>query len=332
MEQNAASPGENLRGMKQKHPGKRAFRKELKKNAFLFLMVIPGILVLLVNNYLPMGGVVMAFQKINYKNFAFFGEWVGMKNLSVFLTSPKAALIAKNTLLYNFAFLITGTAGALFFAIGFNELRGKIKSKIYQTVMFLPYFMSWVVITYVVIALLNTRQGLVNNTLQSLFGSSPVNWYMTPAAWPVILVLLNIWKYAGYNSVIYLANLSGFDPAYYEAAAIDGATKWQLIWKITLPLLRPMIIIMTLLQIGRIFSTDIGLFYSVPMIATNGSLSGVTSTIDTYVYTTLMSAGTSGGAVNVAAAAAFLQSVLGFSLVMITNLIVRKLDPDQAMF
>lgn len=310
---------------------KDTFRRELQKNGFLFLMLTPGLVALLINFYLPMGGIAMAFQRINFRKFAFFGDWVGLKNLAVFIKSPRAEVIIRNTLLYNFAFILFGTIVSLFFAIALNELISKLKSRFYQAVMFLPYFMSWVVVTYIVVALLNTDYGVVNKSILSVFGISPVNWYAKPGVWPFILVLLNIWKSAGYNSVMYLACITNLDTAYYEAARIDGATKWQQIWRITLPLLKPMIIILTLLSIGRIFNTDIGLFYSVPMIATNGGLTNVTTTIDTYVYTTLIS-GSSAASINVAAAGAFIQSILGFVLVMATNFVVRKINPENALF
>lgn len=309
---------------------KRKVKSEVRKNRMLFLMMVPGLLVLFFNSYLPMAGLVMAFQKINYRRFAFFGDWVGLKNLEVFFKSPFASILTRNTLLYNFMFIILGTVVALFFSIALNELTGRMKSKVYQTIMFLPYFMSWVVITYIVEAFLSANYGYMNSTILPIFGHQPVNWYATPKYWPVILVLLNVWKSAGYNSVMYLAAITNLDQTYYEAARIDGATRMQQVFKITLPLLKPMIITLTLLSIGRVFNTDIGLFYSVPMIATNGGLMTTTSTIDTYVYINLTNA--SAASVNIAAAAAFLQSVLGFVLVLVTNAVTRKISAENALF
>lgn len=315
---------------KQLRVKKHSGQSEIRKNRMLFLMMVPGLLILFFNSYLPMTGLVMAFQKINFRRFAFFGDWIGLKNLEVFFKSPFASIITRNTLLYNFMFILFGTAVALFFAIALNELTGRIKSRFYQTVMFLPYFMSWVVITYIVEAFLSSEYGYMNSSILPLFGHQAVNWYATPKYWPVIIVLLNVWKGAGYSSVMYLAAITNLDQTYYEAARIDGATKMQQIFKITLPLLKPMIIILTLLSIGKIFNTDIGLFYSVPMIATNGGLMTTTSTIDTYVYINLTNA--SAASVNIAAAAAFLQSFLGFALVLLTNAITRKISAENALF
>jgi putative aldouronate transport system permease protein len=327
---NVSAAAESLPAANPKRKKKSGVRSEMRKNRMLFLMMVPGLLVLLINSYLPMGGLVMAFQKINYRRFAFFGDWVGLQNLDVFFKSPFAAIITENTLKYNFLFIIFGTVVALFFAIALNELTGRRKSKFYQTVMFLPYYMSWVVITYIVAAFLSNDYGFLNKVLLPFFGAQPVNWYASPQYWPTILVLLNVWKGAGYGSVMYLAAITNIDQTYYEAARIDGATKMQQIFKITLPMLKPMIIILTLLSVGKIFNTDIGLFYSVPMIVTNGGLTTTTSTIDTYVYMNLIDS--SASAINIAAAAAFLQSFLGFALVVITNAITKKISAENALF
>lgn len=309
--------------------GRRA-TNELKKNGFLFFMLLPGIAVLLVNSYLPMAGIVMAFQKIDFSRFAFLGKWVGLKNLSVFFSSTYFPVILRNTLLYNLAFIVLGRIFELVLAISINELLGSFSKKFYQAVMFLPYFISWVAISYVVVVYFNHDYGFLNTRILPMLGLDPVRWYMTPEAWPYILILLNCWKGAGYGMVMFLASMANINPEYYEAARIDGAGKWQQILHITLPSLKPMIIILTLLSIGRIFNTDIGLFYTVPMRDVNGQLTSVTSTIDTFVYVNLK--GGSAGTINIASAGAFLQSVVGFILVVTANLFVRKVDPDSALF
>ena len=306
-------------------------RSELQKNAVLFIMLLPGLVILFFNNYLPMAGIVMAFQKIDFKKFAFFGDWVGLSNLKAFFTSTYSIATLRNTLLYNLAFIILGLILALFFAIALNELRGRNGRKVYQTIMFLPYFMSWVVISGVVVGFLNHTNGLMNTFILPALGMEPIKWYSSPEYWPYIIVGLNLWKNAGYSSVMYLAGINNIDINIYEAAQIDGASKWQQIWSITLPLLKPLIVILTLLNIGKIFSTDIGLFYTVPQLGTNGMLTRAVSTIDTYVYTNLIS-GNSVSAINLTSAAAFLHSIVGFVLVMLTNLIVRKIDKDYALF
>lgn len=222
---------------------------EWKKNRFLFLMLVPGLIVLFFNNYLPMAGIVMAFEKINFKKFAFFGEWVGLSNLKAFFKSTYAPVILKNTLLYNLAFIVLGLVIALFFAISLNELRSQYGRKVYQTIMFLPYFMSWAVMTGIVTAFLNHTNGLMNSAVLPAFGKNPIKWYSSPKYWPFILTFINIWKGAGYGSVMYLASINNIDTSIFDAAAIDGAGKWTQIKSITLPLLRPMVIILTLMNI-----------------------------------------------------------------------------------
>lgn len=306
-------------------------RKDFVSNISLFVMLIPGLIVLFFNNYLPMVGIVMAFQKINFSRFAFLGQWVGLRNLKAFFSSTYSLVILRNTLLYNAVFIVAGTILALFFSISLNELHGKNSKKIYQTIMFLPYFMSWVVISSLTVCFLNHSHGVLNTLILPKLGIEPVKWYSTSKYWPAILVWLNLWKGAGYGSVMYLSGINNIDAEIYEAAQIDGANKWTQIWHITLPLLKPLVIILTILNIGKIFNTDIGLFYTVPQLSLNGSLTKAVSTIDTYVYINLIG-GNSISGINVASAAALLQSIIGFVLVMLTNKIVRSIDKTYALF
>lgn len=304
---------------------------EFRKNGALLMMLLPGLVVLLINSYLPMAGIVMAFERINYNRFAFFGDWVGLRNLKLFLTSTYTPVIVRNTLLYNLAFIVIGRIAALAFSIMLSEMIGKTAKKIYQGILFLPYFISWIAISYIVYGFLNYDYGLFNRFLLPALGIAPVQWYRTPQAWPFIIIFLNVWKGLGYGTVMFLASIAGIDPSLYEAARVDGATRWQQIWSITIPLLLPMLIVLTLLSIGSIFNTDIGLFYSVPMRIANGALTDVTSTLDTYVYTTF-SSGSNAAAINLSSAAAFLQSVIGFVLVICSNLVVRRINPDYRSF
>ena len=312
------------------HVNKRA---EFKQNRALLLMMLPGLLILILNNYLPMFGIVMAFQKIDYKKFAFFGKWVGLDNLNAFFKSTYSSVTAKNTLMYNLIFIVLGLVMGVFFAIMLSELKHHFARKTYQTIMFLPYFISWVAVSGIVVGFLGEKYGVVNRMIMPLLGASPVKWYYKRAAWPYILVFIHLWKNIGYGSVMYYSAINGIDPEIYEAAAIDGAGKWKQIWLITIPLIKSMMIILTILNIGKIFNTDIGLFYTVPQLQTNGSLMKAVSTVDTYVYTNLMSSNQSAvSSVNFASAAAFLQSTIGFVLVMVTNFIVRRIDSDYALF
>lgn len=306
-------------------------RGERTKTLALTAMLIPGLIVLFFNSYLPMAGIVMAFQKIDYSKFAFAGKWVGLRNLKLFFGSTYTPVIVRNTLLYNFAFIVLGKFFSMAFAVALNELRGLNAKKVYQGVMFLPYFISWVAVSYIALAFLHTDYGLVNRTILPMLGMEGKNWYQTPAAWPGLLIFFNLWKGTGYGTVMFLASIAGIDPSLYEAARIDGANRWQQIIHITLPMLYPMLIITTLLSIGSIFNTDIGLFYSVPMRSINGLLADVTTTLDTYVYVTFSSGG-SASTVNLSSAAAFIQSIIGFVLVLLSNMVVKKINPDYVLF
>ena len=306
-------------------------RGERTKTLALTAMLIPGLIVLFFNSYLPLAGIVMAFQKIDYSKFAFAGKWVGLRNLKLFFGSTYTPVIIRNTLLYNFAFIVLGKFFSMAFAVALNELRGLNAKKVYQGVMFLPYFISWVAVSYIALAFLHTDYGLVNRTILPMLGMEGKNWYQTPAAWPGLLIFFNLWKGTGYGTVMFLASIAGIDPSLYEAARIDGANRWQQITHITLPMLYPMLIITTLLSIGSIFNTDIGLFYSVPMRSINGLLADVTTTLDTYVYVTFSSGGGS-STVNLSSAAAFIQSIIGFVLVLLSNMVVKKINPDYVLF
>ena len=306
-------------------------RGERTKTLALTAMLIPGLIVLFFNSSLPMAGIVMAFQKIDYSKFAFAGKWVGLRNLKLFFGSTYTPVIIRNTLLYNLAFIVLGKFFSMAFAIALNELRGLNAKKVYQGVMFLPYFISWVAVSYIALAFLHTDYGLVNRTILPMLGMEGKNWYQTPAAWPGLLIFFNLWKGTGYGTVMFLASIAGIDPSLYEAARIDGANRWQQIIHITLPMLYPMLIITTLLSIGSIFNTDIGLFYSVPMRSINGLLADVTTTLDTYVYVTFSSGG-SASTVNLSSAAAFIQSIIGFVLVLLSNMVVKKINPDYVLF
>jgi len=321
----------SIRAMGKMHPDKK--HAEFRRNGALLLMLLPGLLILLANNYLPMFGIVMAFQKIDYKKFAFFGDWVGLDNLNAFFKSTYSSVTARNTLLYNLAFIVLGLVVGVFFAIMLSELKSHMARKTYQTIMFLPYFISWVAVSGIVVGFLGDKYGVVNRMIRPLFNLAPAKWYSKRDAWPAILVFIHLWKNIGYGSVMYYAAINGIDQEIYEAAAIDGAGKWKQIWTITIPLIRSMMIILTILNIGKIFNTDIGLFYTVPQLQSHGALTKAVATVDTYVYTNLVSTSNSAvSSVNFAAAAAFLQSVIGFVLVMITNSIVRRIDSEYALF
>ncbi len=293
-------------------------------------MVLPGAAWLLIFKYLPMFGVVIAFKDFRYYPGGFISsmihsEWVGFKNFEFLFSSNDAYIIIRNTVGYNLVFIITGTILSVAFAIMLNEMTRKKLSKIFQTSMFFPYFLSWVIVSYFVYAYLSSDKGIINQMLLSL-GMDKTSWYTQPKFWPMILVLVNNWKHLGYSTVYYLAAICSVDKTYYESAMLDGATKWQQIKYITLPHLKPMIITLTILSIGRIFSADFGLFYNVPK--QSGPLFPVTNVIDTYVYRALMYSGDIG----MSTATGLFQAVIGFLLIMLTNYIVKKIDKDSAIF
>lgn len=300
--------------------------KTFKRYRALFLMVLPGMIYLIINNYIPMFGIVIAFKNINYRKGIFGSDWAGFKNFEYLFKTSDAWVITRNTLLYNGFFIIINLALAVAVAILLNEVKNRFMSRFYQSVILLPYLISMVIVGYLALAMLNVENGFLNHHILPLFGLEPISWYSEPKYWPYILTLVNIWKNVGYLCIIFLASIVGIDHEYYEAATLDGANKWQQIRTITLPLLAPTIIIMALLSIGRIFYSDFGLFYQVPL--NSGPLQPTTDVIDTYVYRGLMTLGDIG----MSSAAGFYQSVVGFVLVLISNFIIRRKSPDQALF
>ncbi|HEK9385092.1 TPA: sugar ABC transporter permease, partial [Streptococcus equi subsp. equi] len=251
--------------------------------------------------------------------------WVGLDNFKYLFASKDAWLITRNTIAYNLIFLLFNVFFAIAFAIIMSELRNKKAVKVYHTMSLLPYFLSWVVIEYFVSAFLNTDKGFINQLLIDS-GNSPIKWYSNPTWWPLILLFMSVWKGLGYNSIIYYASVKGISDTYYEAAMVDGASKWQQIRHITIPQLLPMMSILLIINIGSIFKSDFGLFYVIPK--NSGPLYDVTSVLDTYVYNAL----TATGDISMASAASLYQSVVGTCILLITNAFVRRMDPDAALF
>lgn len=293
-------------------------------------MVLPGTIWFLFFSYLPMAGMVIAFKQYRYSRDGFWAsiiesKWVGLQNFKFLFSTNDAYIITRNTLLYNSVFIIVGLVLSVLLAIVLSEIVNKRLAKIYQTGMFLPYFLSWVIVGYFVFSFLSFDKGLVNK-IGAMFGADPTQWYNSPAYWPVIIIVVFLWKSVGYNSVVYLAAIMGIDKSLYEAAMIDGASKWQQIRNITIPMLKPLMTILTLLAIGRIFYADFGLFYQVPR--DSGTLYSVTNVIDTYVYRGLKTT----GEIGMSTAAGLYQSLVGFILVITSNYIVRKFNKENALF
>lgn len=319
-------PGIEHKRKKKKKP----FKERFKTNFPLLVFSLPAFIWFVIFAYLPMFGLIIPFKryKIHSKNFfynLYMSEWTGLDNFKFFFRSNDAWIIIRNTIGYNFVFIVVNILLAMFTAIALNEILNKKAAKFYQTSMFLPHFLSWVVISYAVFAFLSPDKGLLNKLIMS-FGGDKVNWYTNTKFWPFFLVLINSWKGLGYNTVVYLSALSGIDRTYYEAAAIDGASKWEMTKNITIPLLRPVVTIIFITSLAGIFRADFGLFFQVPR--NSGPLYNVTNVIDTYVFRALLQSGDIG----LSSAVSLLQSVVGTILILLSNKIVKRYDPQRSLF
>ncbi|MDQ8736501.1 ABC transporter permease subunit [Paenibacillus sp. LHD-38] len=297
-----------------------------KKFIPLTLMTIPGLLYLLLNNYLPMFGIVIAFKDINFSQGIWGSDWAGLKNFEYLFKTSDAYIITRNTILYNVVFIILGMSLAIGVAILLNEIKNRFMSRLYQSIILLPFLVSIVIVSYLAYAGLSLETGFLNKTILPLFGMQDINWYQESKYWPYILTLVHTWKGIGFNSIIFFAAIIGIDDEYYEAARLDGAGKWKQIRHITMPSLMPTITMLTLLSIGKIFYSDFGLFYQVTM--NSGAIYSTTNVIDTYVYRGLMGLGDIG----MSAAAGLYQSLVGFILVIASNYLVRKINKENALF
>ena len=291
----------------------------------LTAMSLPAIILVFMFSYVPMFGLILAFKDFNVRDGIFGSPWNGLANFSYLFKSNDAYIMLRNTLGYNFLFLVVGTVLNLTLAIVLGLLRGKWGKKIYQTIFIMPYFLSMVIVSYLVLAFLNMENGFLNRTLLPMFGVDPINWYTTEWPWPFILPLVNFWKWTGYSSIMYTAAIAGIDTQLYEAASIDGASLSKQIWHITLPSLRTLICISLITQVGNILSGDFGLYYQVPM--NSGAIKDVTTTIPVYTFKNLTSG--SAATLGLASSTSFLQSVVGFVLVIVTNQAVDKISHGE---
>ena len=305
-------------------------RRKWKQNIPLLIMTLPGLLWLIFFYYIPVLGNVVAFKQFRFSKGGFVqsildSKWVGFANFNYLFSSSKAYLITRNTVLYNLAFIVIGLIFAVMFAIILSQLRSKLLVKTIQTSMLLPYFLSWVIISFFTDAFLNIDKGVFNHFLTSI-GMKEVNFYADLGIWPYLLLFLGIWKGFGYSSVMYYATIMGIDPTYYEAATVDGASKWQRIRNVTIPQLTPLVTVLTILAVGNIFRADFGLFYQIPHNA--GQLYNVTNVLDVYVFNVWPQTADIG----MASAAGLYQSVVGLILVILSNLLARRVDPNSALF
>lgn len=297
-----------------------------KKIIPTYLMLLPAVAYLIINNYVPMYGITIAFRKLDYSLGILHSPFNGLDNFKFLFASGNLGPILRNTVLYNLLFMVVGTVLGIVTAILFNEIRSKMAKKIYQTTMLAPYLMSMVIVSYLAFAFLSSDTGFINKAiLEPIFGTS-ISFYQEKAYWPFILTFVNVWKGIGFSMVLYLSALLSISPEYYEAAKLDGASKWQQIKFITLPFLKTMVITMSILSIAKICSSDFGLFYQIPK--NSGALYSVTQTIDTYVYNALMNQSN----ISMSSAASVFQALVGFALVLLSNAVIRKINPDEAMF
>ena len=304
----------------RRNAGIRRFRKNLP----LLLLALPAIIYLFVFNYIPLYGLVLPFKNYQYSKGFFGSEWVGLENFKILLNNKQVLIATRNTFFYNLTFIIVGTCVAVVLALMLYEMTSRFV-KVYQTMLLLPHFISWVIVAYVALVFLDMDAGLFNE-VRKLFGAEPILWYNSPKYWPPLIVIFNVWKSMGFSAIMYYASLMGVDQELFEAAKIDGAGKLKQMWHIAIPSIKPLIITLTILNIGKIFYGDFGLFYNLPQ--NSPLLYSATDVIDTYVYRTLTVLGDMG----ISSAVGFYQSVLGFILVLLTNWVVNRIDSDNALF
>ncbi len=298
---------------------------EIRKNRYLYLLALPGLLFLLLFAYMPMLGHLLAFQRYRLADGLFGSEWIGFQNFEFFFQGNDWLRVTWNTVFLNGLFLVFGLGTAVVLAILLNEVTGKWFKKTAQSFVFLPYFISWLVVSMMVQTMFSSTEGMMNQALTAL-GFEGVDWYLSPGVWPYILTFVYVWKVAGYNSIIFLASITSISSEYYECAKMEGASRFQQIMYITLPLLRPIIIIMTLLGIGRIFYGDFGMIYAI--IGDVGVLFPTTDVIDTYAYRALRQMGN----FSMSSAIILYQSLMGLIAVVFFNWLTRKVDPDSRLF
>ncbi|PRX61119.1 multiple sugar transport system permease protein/putative aldouronate transport system permease protein [Cohnella sp. SGD-V74] len=297
---------------------------ELKRHKILYLMCIPGLIILIMFCYVPFAGIWMAFTDFNVVDGIFGSKFVGLDNFKYFFSSSMGWKVTYNTLVINFFGIVLGIIFPITIAVLLNEIRGKAFKKLTQSMMFFPYFISWVVVGAIIYGIFSTDVGVANGVL-AWFGIDPIRWYSEPKYWKEIIILANVWKWSGYNSIIYLAAMSSFDGSLYEAAKVDGANRLQQIMRLTIPMLKPTVIVLTLLSVGRIFYGDFGMIYGI--VGNNPVLIDEVTVIDTYVYQSMRTLGFS-----YSTAIGLFQSVMGLILITLANGVAKKVNDGEGLF
>lgn len=308
-----------------RNKGRGSKLKHIARNPFLYVMAVPGLLFFLVFSYLPIYGITIAFKDYDFSKGITGSKWVGFKNFDYFFTSDDFWTVLRNTLVLNTLFIFFTTVAAVLIALMFNEIRNKYFKRISQSLIFLPYFMSWIVVGMIVQSMFGGEEPMLNTWLQNI-GMEPVNWMFESRLWPAILTVIRVWQGAGYLSIIFLAAITGIPEDLYEAARIDGASKLQIMFRITLPLLVPTIMIMTLLAVGKIFNGDFAMIYAI--IGDNSLLYPTTDVIDTFVFRSMRQLHDFG----MSSAVGLFQSVMGLIFVLIANGVTRKVSKESALF
>lgn len=306
----------------------KAFGREISRNKALYSMMIPGIILLLLFNYFPMFGLVVAFKNFNFTDGIFGSPWSQPLNENfkyLFSTTSSAIQVTVNTLFLNSLFIIFSVVVEVAMALMFNELVGKRFKKVTQTLMTLPYFISWIVVGVISYNIFNVSNGVLNSALSSI-GAAKYDWYANPGPWPAIMVVIYLWKFVGYGMILYLAALAGVDPTYYEAAKIDGASRWDMVKHISLPALAPTIIILVLLHVGKIMNADFGMFYAI--VGDNAALFPTVDVLDTFVFRSLRL----NGDIGMASACGFYQSIISFILILLCNKAAKRINPESGLF
>lgn len=294
------------------------------------LCAIPILLVILFK-YVPMFGIVIAFKKYDFRGGIWGSPWVGFKNFEFFFKSDILLQLVRNTLGNNILFISFGILSSLVVAILLFELKSRTATKIFQTILITPHFMSWVIVAYMVLAILSPTSGFLNAIMTSIgIIDKPIDWYSKPNAWPIILTITSVWKSVGMDSVVYYASLMGIDTSLFEAAEVDGANKWQRTIHIVVPSLVPLIVILTILKIGGIFHADFGLFYNVTQDGANGNLYETTNVIDTWTFRAFKEG--TGDSYGQSSAMGLMQSIIGIILVLSTDALSKKVDKDLGLF
>lgn len=309
----------------ERKPGRSSKLRQIANNPFLYVMAVPGLLFFLIFSYLPIYGITIAFKDYNFSKGITGSEWVGFRNFDYFFTSDDFWIVLRNTLGLNLLFIVFTTITAVLIALMFNEIRNKYFKRISQSLIFLPYFMSWIVVGMIVQSLFGGEEPMINAWLQGM-GMEPVNWMFESKLWPAILTVIRVWQGAGYLSIIFLAAITGIPEDIYEAALIDGASKLQTMLRITLPLLVPTIMIMTLLSVGKIFNGDFAMIYAI--IGDNSMLYPTTDVIDTFVFRSMRQLHDFG----MSSAVGLFQSVMGLLFVLGANWVTRRVSKESALF